>query len=164
MKVIRVDNFDRDFVPEKLMVGGLSLAEAKILAETMNKLLSGPNSPDFYRVVGEDHVLYQGLEEETSAAEFGLPLTQEPKYTVNAAGRLISRATGIAIPDDEPVFILRAKDKHAWPALNDYLHRCQDEAHQGAVRSREQDFLKFAMAHLERMQEPTTEAGDDHAG
>lgn len=51
---------------------------------------------------------------------FGLGLPQEPKYTTNAHGKIVNRKTRNPIPDDEPVFILRARDCHAAETLEAY--------------------------------------------
>jgi hypothetical protein len=85
----------------------------------------------------------------------GLPLSQESKYTV-AGGRLVNRATGVAIPDDEPVFVLRAKDRNAAMALDAYMHLCVIPEHREAVRSRVEDFLHYARLHMTNLKEPDT--------
>lgn len=79
---------------------------------------------------------------------------QEPKYTTNADGRLVNRETGSVIPDDEPVFILRARDIHAIPALKHYLSLCEVQGHQNVVESRINDFEQFKLDHPDRMREP----------
>lgn len=82
--------------------------------------------------------------------------SQEPKYDVDANGRLVNRATGIAIPDDEPVFVLRAKDKHAVKTLMRYADMCGDgdPRHIDVVHQRLTDFIRFSEEHPERMHEP----------
>lgn len=88
----------------------------------------------------------------------GLPESQEPKYTV-ANGRIVNRASGQPIPDDEPVFILRAKDREAVYALMDYRSRCLGNAdHYSAVDARVGDFLRFKEANPARMKAPDTGA------
>lgn len=92
---------------------------------------------------------------------------QENKYEafVNASlypepliGRIRNRATGEVIPDDEPVFVFRARDKHAAKVLSFYLHLCADEKHQTAIGQRISDFRAFERAHPERMKEPDSPA------
>lgn len=111
-----------------------------------------------------------------SAAEGdGLALAQEPKYTVRG-GRIVNRASGEAIPDDEPVFILRARDVLAIDALvaysvivgadaqRLYTDPAKREAylkmadHHAAVDCRIGDFSKFKKQHPERMKKPDTAA------
>lgn len=91
---------------------------------------------------------------------FGLPQAQEPKYTVSQKdGRIVNRATGKPIPDDEPVFILRAKDMLASAALLAYLDEIgADPEHAAAVQKRIDAFDAFAAAHPERMSFPNTAA------
>ncbi len=86
----------------------------------------------------------------------GLSLEQEPKYTVRG-GKIFNRASGEAIPDDEPVFIFRARDKQAAYALISYLTVCVDPEHVSAVTKRIQDFCRFENQHPSRMKEPDTQ-------
>lgn len=90
---------------------------------------------------------------------FGLSQAQEPKYTVSQKdGRLVNRATGQPIPDDEPVFILRAKDILATAALQVYLDLIEDPEHAAAVQKRIDAFDNFAEAHPTRIKQPDTAA------
>jgi hypothetical protein len=73
-------------------------------------------------------------------------------------GQLVNRATGEAIPDDEPVFVFRARDKHAAMALAAYHNLCADQAHRDIVQKRIEDFVRFANAHPDRMKEPDSPA------
>lgn len=81
---------------------------------------------------------------------------QEPKYDVNPEGRIVNRANGKPIPDDEPVFIFRAKDVHAREALEAYACVLKPGAHRDAVCARVADFAAFAYANPQRMKEPDT--------
>jgi hypothetical protein len=92
--------------------------------------------------------------EARAAPSPGLPTAQEPKYTVNGS-HIVNRASGEAIPHDEPVFIFRARDKLAVRALLDYAARCTGE-HFSAVRKRVKHFRAFASWHPERMKQPDT--------
>jgi hypothetical protein len=87
---------------------------------------------------------------------FGLSVVQEPKYTVSGRGRLVNRSSGVEIPDDEPVFILRASDRKAASRLTSYQFECSNEAHRKAVSARVDAFLMFAIQHPKRMKEPDT--------
>lgn len=80
--------------------------------------------------------------------------TQEPKYDVTNDGHIINRKTGRIIPDDEPIFILRARDKHAIKVMGNYADLCSVKGHIDVVNSRIQDFKNFADANPERMREP----------
>lgn len=89
--------------------------------------------------------------------ENGVFKTQDPKYDIQH-GRLINSATGNPIPMDEPVFIIRAKDIRAVPALHDYLNRCENADHVRAVEQRIEEFEQFAATHQQQMKEPDTTA------
>lgn len=99
-------------------------------------------------------------------ADFGLPLAQEPKFTVDReTGRLINRATGIAIPDDEPIMIFRAQDMHARKVISYYVNLVtQDDPlgnHKDVCFDRYQAFIAFAEQHAERMKSPDSAPSDD---
>lgn len=89
-----------------------------------------------------------------SSSDFGLPLTQEPKYTIDQNGRIINRETEAAIPDDEPIMIFRARDTHAATAIAFYSNICHDPQHRAIVNQRFVEFQRFAAEHPERMKEP----------
>lgn len=82
-------------------------------------------------------------------------ISQESKYEARG-DRLFNRATGQQIPDNEPVFVLRAKDKHALAALNAYLKAVETPEHAAAVQLRIGDFLNFRNHNPSRMKEPDT--------
>jgi hypothetical protein len=69
----------------------------------------------------------------TPAAEWGLRATQEPKYAVNALGRLANRDTGIAIPDEEPVLTFRGKDALLPAMLHFYISNLPPGVHRDRV-------------------------------
>lgn len=92
---------------------------------------------------------------------FGLARKQEPKYTVSSKdGRIVNRSTGKPIPDDEPVFILRAKDAHAARAIQAYIDLCKAPDHRAVAKSRLLDFLEFAAAHPDLVREPDSSLQD----
>lgn len=83
---------------------------------------------------------------------------QEPKYQANG-GRIFNRASGEQIPDDEPVFILRARDSTAIATLLHYYMghlASQNDQHAEAVLGRLHDFQRFQREHPERMKYPDT--------
>jgi len=81
---------------------------------------------------------------------------QEPKYEVKG-GKLVNRQSGEAIPDDEPVFILRARDKYAAHTIISYCQAVQDSQHREASRLRAAQFSNWAALHPERMKEPDSQ-------
>lgn len=85
-----------------------------------------------------------------------MKVEQEPKfYAVD--GHLVNRATGEPIPDDEPVFVLRAKDWCALPALMAYSELVTDDAHRRAVEARIEQFREFSETHSREMKLPYTD-------
>ena len=72
------------------------------------------------------------------------------------------------VPDDEPLFILRARDLNAVATLEAYLaqadlHNAADE-HLEAVRMRINQFHAFAEEYPDRMKIPDTALQDLHDG
>lgn len=67
------------------------------------------------------------------------------------------------IPEDEPVFLLRAHDPQALPVLEEYKQRCTDygspEEHVLGVDAQIARFANFMAEHPDRMKAPGTEAG-----
>ena len=89
--------------------------------------------------------------------------TQEPKYNAVKCKdecRLQNRQSGELIPDDEPIFILRARDIHAILMLEGYATNIIERDHRIAVQGRIEDFREFAANHPERMKEPDTEISE----
>lgn len=95
---------------------------------------------------------------------------QEPKYMIepvlNASGsveghRIVNRQSGEAIPDDEPLFILRARDSLALSALWVYLNSLPggtslQRDHRKAVMTRIHQFLNWQANHKDRIRQPDT--------
>ncbi len=90
---------------------------------------------------------------------------QEPKYEIKN-GKIHNRQSGEQIPDDEPVFILRARDIHAAELIVLYSREVADPKHQEAVRMRAAQFNNWASLHPTRMKAPNTQmdAGWTSAG
>lgn len=90
-----------------------------------------------------------------------LSVKQEPKYDVRY-GKLVNRATGNPIPDDEPIMILRAQDIHARATVRRYVDLITNNEgaaqtpHQKTCFGRYQSFVDFAHRHPERMKTPDT--------
>ena len=115
--------------------------------------------------------------------------TQEPKYRIetriiipegvtvtgksgeeadiDCEARLVNRQSGEPIPDDEPIFILRARDVHAVKVLKAYYRELPFSAkgdHATAVKLRIEQFQDFAGANPARMKEPDTVLTADWPG
>lgn len=97
------------------------------------------------------------LEASAAATSAGLPLNQEPKYTVEGES-IVNRASRQRIPADEPVFIMRARDTFAAGAIYNYALDCPPGPHREAVLKRFDDFSSFAKQKPERMKTPDTPA------
>jgi hypothetical protein len=109
-------------------------------------------------------VVMEAMMEQRKAPE-GMPVSQEPKYGIKD-NRLFNRETGEFIPDDEPVFIMRARDANAATGIVRYISRCMSHGHPDeakreehvlALMRRYDDFRAFAKAHPDRMKYPDTE-------
>lgn len=87
---------------------------------------------------------------------------QEPKYQFDG-GRIVNRASGEAIPLDEPVMVFRARDVHAIALISAYLGAIRGGPiqHQRAVEARLAAFHGFALEHPERMKLPDTDYDDE---
>ena len=83
--------------------------------------------------------------------------SQEPKYRIRD-GQIVNRESGAPIPDDEPIFVFRAKDRLAVRVLTGYFSAIEDPEHARAVATRLEDFKRFAKEHPERMKDPDTRA------
>jgi len=59
MKIIEVDNFNRDNVSDTLVCENVNKQFGKIIVDGLNKRLSGDGSAYFYRLVEDDYVLYK---------------------------------------------------------------------------------------------------------
>jgi hypothetical protein len=59
MKIICVDNFARDTVNDTLVCENVNEYYGKFLVNQLNDKLSGDHSPDFYKLVDDNYVLYK---------------------------------------------------------------------------------------------------------
>jgi hypothetical protein len=59
VKVIQTDNFDRDWIPDKLIADGLTENQAVYLAAEKNAAAS-PYGDAFFRAVPDDYKLSEG--------------------------------------------------------------------------------------------------------
>jgi len=59
MKVIAVDNFDRENVSDVLIFEGLSPVDAKKMADNLNEKFGGDSAPRFYKAVPDRAPLYE---------------------------------------------------------------------------------------------------------
>lgn len=83
--------------------------------------------------------------------------TQDPKFDIEN-GAIINSSSGVPIPIDEPIFILRAKDIHAVKTLEFYLAQCANDHHKEVVQQRIDQFKDFSFRRAETLKEPDTGA------
>lgn len=91
-----------------------------------------------------------------------MKIKQEPKYKIK--GSITNRQSGNAIPDDEPIFILRARDISAVATLEKYRQEVEAAGspteHLQAVQLRVEQFRKWAQEHPDRMKVTDTQLTD----
>jgi hypothetical protein len=75
------------------------------------------------------------------------------KYKIEA-GRLVNIATGIPIPDDEPVVVFRAKDKHLPEVLKAYYYECRNEEQEKAIQKLREKILDWQEKNPAKVHEP----------
>lgn len=93
------------------------------------------------------------IREDVAISGGGSRMSEDRKFKFEN-GRFINRVSGEAIPDDEPVIIFRARDRHALNVLAYYLSLARDDHHQLAIMDRMDEFLQFRRDNHERMKEP----------
>lgn len=59
MKIISIDNFDRESVSDKLICENVSKHYGEIIVDLLNENYSGENSLSYYKLVEDDYVLYE---------------------------------------------------------------------------------------------------------
>lgn len=128
---------------------------ADVPAEVFEDMKAAESKGKFFGSVIRGRYAYEKQPDPATGIVFGLQQAQEPKYTTSTKdGRIVNRATGKPIPDDEPVFILRAQDIHAVPLLHAYLSMVKEIDQAAAVSKRITAFQDFALANPSRMKEP----------
>lgn len=136
-------------------VGGGTYHYSNVPQETFDALMRAESVGKYFGSNIRGKFAYDKQPDVPVGVVFGLQQSQEPKYTSSSKnGRLVNRSTGAAIPDTEPVFIFRAKDRKAVIALEAYMQACDDVDHRAVVNSRLLAFKAFADANPDVMKEP----------
>lgn len=78
----------------------------------------------------------------------------ERKYEIKN-GKIVKRSNQVPIPDEEPLFIFRAKDRKALAALVAYLMILDRLDQKEMVKRSIDDFRDFQEKNPDKMQEPT---------
>jgi len=59
MKIIVVDNFDRELRSDRLVAENIANKDyAKVMTEALNAAFSGSTAPDYFRAVPDEHKLF----------------------------------------------------------------------------------------------------------
>lgn len=58
MKIVCVDNFDREHVSDSLVVENIPEQAGKQVVDYLNRMLSGPHADRYYRLVEDSYKLY----------------------------------------------------------------------------------------------------------
>lgn len=135
------------------------LAEKKDVAmRAIYAVNADSNTPSNQRLeaIRDLIVLCENMEELLEDGTMGVD--PDSKYKVK--GKIINVQTGQAIPDDEPIFVLRAKDVTAVAMLVKYAQLTKEAGssgmHEEFVLKRMRQFRKFSEDHPERMKVPDT--------
>ena len=85
------------------------------------------------------------------------------KFGIDEQGQLIKISNGEVLPEDEPLFLVRARDRLAIPLLQVYevlsrMDGCNDWHHAKLERTISA-FIQFSKDHPERMKQPSITMG-----
>ena len=91
----------------------------------------------------------------------------DPKYGIKVVSQekragpvaiIVQNFTGVEIPEDEPLILFRARDRHALRMLCYYRTLCAADActefHLAGIDDRIKAFSDFAAQHPDRMKQP----------
>lgn len=79
------------------------------------------------------------------------------KFGIDTERNIVNLVSGEKIPDDEPLFLLRARDGFALAAIHAYQEACDgvcNDLHLAGVQQVRERFCQFAAEHPERMKQP----------
>ena len=79
------------------------------------------------------------------------------KYGVNGRGRVYNLQSGEEIPEDEPLFLFRGKDRHLPDVLLKYYHRCTDPQHCRVIADNRHEVMAWQEANQDEVDEPDTD-------
>ena len=77
----------------------------------------------------------------------------ERKYKIKD-NRIVKRSNNVPIPDDEPLFIFRAKDRKALSSLVAYCMILDNLEQKASVKQSIDDFRAYQERYPEKMGEP----------
>jgi hypothetical protein len=79
------------------------------------------------------------------------------KFSVHPEKGIVNTVSGEAIPEDEPLFLLRGRDHHALEAIQAYRSICAPDCnslHMEGINQTANKFALFRVEHPERMKQP----------
>lgn len=80
------------------------------------------------------------------------------KFAINSLGQIFKKSNGEILPEDEPLFVFRARDYLAIPTLEHYLHLSSEDAsteyHIDGLVKQIDAFKEYAKLHSDRMKQP----------
>jgi hypothetical protein len=110
-------------------------------------------NPDCNACYDEARKYEESLKAGESSAEPPKPI--DGKFGI-LGDRLVNLVSLQPIPEDEPLFLLRGRDNHAYDTLMHYLrlNADGDDLHQEGIKQVIRKFIAFATGHPERMKQP----------
>ena len=87
----------------------------------------------------------------------------DSKYSVTSEGVIIKTSNGVPIPDHEPKFLFRGRDKLAIPMMHYYLILCIQDGcmpyQEESMRSMIKEFEEFRDSFKSSMKQPGSTSG-----
>jgi hypothetical protein len=87
----------------------------------------------------------------------------DSKFAIDDNGKIFKKSNGEIVPEDEPLFLLRARDVLALPLLLKYRKLSEEDGcndyHFENLDATIAKFEKFAREHPERMKQPSKTRG-----
>lgn len=80
-------------------------------------------------------------------------MAEDRKFTY-VDGQYVNRVSGIPIPDDEPIIIFRARDRHTVAVLEFYKSLVSDEHHIEGINDRIEEFSSYQSNNPDLVKEP----------
>jgi len=78
------------------------------------------------------------------------------KYGVNGRGRVYNLQSGREVPEDEPLYLFRGKDRHLPDVLQKYADRCENEEHARTVMATRNEVMRWQGDNWDSVKEPDT--------
>lgn len=131
--------------------------------ETCEKVRHADESGVGYSHSGDDDSEYfTGGKRYCARCHEYIPNKGDGKYEARD-GQIVKKTTGEPIPEDEPIFILRGRDRLAFYAISRYRDLAHDDGcspyHMKGVADALQAFAEYRATHEDRMKQPGVTLG-----